>query len=58
MIFQNIFLSIDATTRIDFTQLANCRRAILEKAGIDTSHTNWELYAEVLKAKHQLLKNS
>jgi hypothetical protein len=55
-IFKNIFRTIDATTRMNFLQLVNVRRAILQRDGVNTDNINWEHYAKVLEAKHQLLK--
>lgn len=57
-IFKNIFHTIDANTRMNFLQLVNVRRAILQKDGIDTDRINWEHYAKVLQAKHEMLKAS
>jgi hypothetical protein len=57
-IFKNIFHVIDANTRMNFFQLVNVRRAILQRDGISTDNINWEHYAKVLQAKHEILKAS
>jgi hypothetical protein len=56
-IFKNIFLTIGANARMNFLQLANVRRAILQREGINTNNINWEHYAKVLEAKHEQLKS-
>lgn len=55
-IFKNIFLTIGANSRVNFLQLVNVRRAILQREGVNTNSINWEHYAKVLEAKHQQLK--
>ena len=41
---------------MNFLQLVSVRRAILQREGVNTDNINWEHYAKVLEAKHQLLK--
>ena len=53
--FKNIFLTIGSSMNINFVQLVNVRRAKLQQEGYNTDSVNWEHYAKVLEAKHQLL---
>lgn len=58
--FKNIFQSVSNTKdqRIDFQQLAEVRRAKMEKMGLDTNYLDWGLYARILEEKHRRLQKS
>jgi hypothetical protein len=55
--FKNVFHSISNTNRqrVDWKQLAEVRRAKMEKMGLDTAYLDWNLYARVLEEKHRRL---
>lgn len=57
-IFKNIFGNAGFTVNFNFKNLVNVRRAKLIEAGIDVSCINWDLYARVLEAKHELNRHS
>lgn len=56
--FKDIFRTISANTSINFDNLVKHREAVMRQQGFRTDSINWELYAKILKAKHQELKNS
>ena len=57
-IFKNIFLTIGSGININFDQLVNVRRAKMKQEGYNIDNINWEHYAKVLRAKHEILKAS
>ena len=54
--FQNIFLTLGNSIRINFSQLVEVRRAKLSQEGYNVDRVKWEHYARVLEAKSQGLK--
>ena len=55
LIFKNIFLVIDATSKISFANLVRYREAVMRRDGIETGYVNWNHYQKVLEAKCQRL---
>lgn len=56
--FKNIFTVVDAVTNINFANLVNYRKCVMEREGFRTDRINWDLYIKVLEVKHRELKNS
>lgn len=52
--FKNIFLNLGFSIKVDFVQLVYTRRAKLIEEGFNVNNVNWDHYAKVLQAKHEL----
>jgi len=55
--FKNIFLNLTKSINVDFKRLVFVRRAKMIEEGFNVNSVNWDHYAKVLEAKHELLNS-
>ena len=54
-LFKNIFENLGFTINVNFKKLVEVRREKMIREGMNVDCINWDLYAKVLEAKHQII---